>query len=191
MKQVCMLFMVIALFILAPTNVQAAGINTLRFQEGIVIQVPNSWILLPGDKNTILVALRYDSGGSPAALLRITKTDANLGFTHTDIGKMSASDKKDFLSGFVESYLKSVSVQSDIEDRKVLVSEIDDQNGFQTISIISSGVAAGEKIIITTKIIGFKEHSVQYTLWAKRAELEKNVKEFSAIEASFMPGKAR
>lgn len=191
MKKVCMLFMVIALFVLAPASVQAAGINTLRFQEGIVIQVPDSWILLPGDKNTILAALRYDSGGSPAALLRITKTAIDLGFTHTDIGKMSASDKKDFLSGFVDSYLKSVSAQSDIENRKVLVSEINDQNGFQAISIISSGVAAGENIIINAKIIGFKDHSVQYTLWVKRAELEKNVKEFSAIEASFMPGKVR
>lgn len=183
------LFAILALLSIESAKAHAADINTLRFEEGIVVQLPNSWIIQPGDKSSLFTAVRYDDNDKPFALLRIAVVRVSIGVTHNDINKMTASERKNFLSGFVPAYLKSVNSFSDIKDRKVLVSEINELNGFSTIAIISSGIAAGKEIIVSTKMVGFKGYHVQLTLWATRNEFEKNIKEFTAIGESFIPGK--
>jgi len=100
-----------------------AGMNTLRFQNGITIEIPDNWILLQSKIN-LFNAARHDDKGNAFAFLIIQKINASLPVTHDDIRKMSDSVKKNFLDSFVESYQKSQNMSSEIQDRKILASDI-------------------------------------------------------------------
>ena len=164
-----------------------AGMNTLRFQNGITIEIPDNWILLQSKIN-LFNAARHDDKGNAFAFLIIQKINASLPVTHDDIRKMSDSVKKNFLDSFVESYQKSQNMSSEIQDRKILASDIIELNGFTTIIIISSGIINAQPVIIETKTVALKDGFVQLTYWCLKKEFEKNIKEFVAIGESFIPG---